>query len=191
MACWIRLVLRRVTQANGLPGCLLPACLRLVCVKWPWERPLSLCLQPLLVAVHKDQKGDDDERGQYGAGDGDRACQPVNAITEVVASQTKQRSPHNSTQSVEEQKAGPAHPIRPGQERGPCPQYSDKAPKEDDLAAVLHEEVLPQLQLAFIQTNIVTVAAQETVAAHASNYEAEVITQDSATGSSHDHQQNG
>ena len=110
--------------------------------------------------MHKDQKGDDDERGQYGAGDGDRPCQPVNVITEVVASQAKECSPHDSTQSVEEQKARPAHPIRPGQERGPGPQHGDKAPKEDDLAAMLHEEVLSKFQLAFIQTNIVTVTAQ-------------------------------
>src|SRR5205085_11111596 len=109
----------------------------------------------------------------------------------VLTPQARRRTPHHSTQGGEEQKAGPAHPIRPSQERGPGAQHRNKAPKEDDLAAVLHEEVLSQFQLAFIQTNIATVATQETVAAHASDYEAEVITQDSATGSSHNHQQNG
>src|SRR5260370_24416808 len=115
----------------------------------------------------------------------------MNVITEVVASQAEECGPHDSPQSVEEQKARPAHPIRPGQERGPGPQHGDKAPKEDDLAAVLHEEVLSQFQLAFIHANKAPVATQQSVAAPPSNHQAEIITQDGATGSSHDHQENG
>ena len=115
----------------------------------------------------------------------------MNAITQEVASQTEERGPHDASQGVEEEKARPAHLIGPGQESGPGSQHGDKAPKEDDLAAVLHEEVLPQFQLAFIQTNIATVAAQETVAALASDPEAEIIAQDGATGGSHDHERNG
>src|SRR5712692_8087708 len=101
----------------------------------------------------------------------------MNVIAEEVASQAIERRPHDSSQGVEEQKARPAHAIRPCQERGPGPQHGDKAPKEDHLAAVLHEEVLSQFQLAFIQANKATVATQQTIAAHASNHEAEIITQ--------------
>src|SRR5712691_4791617 len=115
----------------------------------------------------------------------------MNGITQEVASYSKERGPHDAPQRVEEQKGGPAHPIRPGQERGPGPQHRDKASKEDHLATMLQEEVLPQFQLALIKTNRAAIAAQQTVATFASNPEAQIITQNGPTGGSYNHESKG
>ncbi len=69
-----------------------------------------------------------------------------------------------------------------GQERGPHAQHRHKASEEDDCASAPAKEVETQFQLALVETDEVTVAAQQAVAALAPNPEAEVIAQDGPAG---------
>ena len=62
---------------------------------------------------------------------------------------------------------------------------------EDDFAAMLAEEVLPQFHFALIEAKVMTVATQQTVATFAPNPVAQIIAQNCATGGRRDHQPNG
>src|SRR5438105_11236942 len=100
----------------------------------------------------------------------------MHVVTQEIAAQPIQCRPDDAPCCIEEQKAGPGHAIGPGQECSPGPQHGDKAPEEDDFAAMAQEEVLPQLQPALLKANIATIAPQQTVAALASDPETEIIT---------------
>src|SRR5258708_15479453 len=140
------------------------------------------------MAAHVDQERDDGECSQHDGDDSDWPCQPMNVITQEVAPQAIKRGPRNSPQGIEEQKGCPTHPVGSSQERCPDAQYRDKASEEDDLAAVLHEEVLPQFQFALAKVKSRPIPTQEAISPFAPDPEAQVIPQDRAAGSSDDHQ---
>src|SRR5258708_38892463 len=87
----------------------------------------------------------------------------MNVIPPEVAPQAIKRGPRNSPQGIEEQKGCPTHPVGSSQERRPYAQYRDKAPEEDDLAAGLHEEVLPQVQFALATVKSRPIPTQEAI----------------------------
>src|SRR5437660_3505876 len=99
----------------------------------------------------------------------------MNVITQEVASQAIKRGPRNSPQGVEEQKGCPTHPVGSSQERRPDAQNRDIASEEDDLAAVLHEEVLSKFQFTLVKVQSRAVPAQELITPFVPNPEAQVI----------------
>ena len=84
----------------------------------------------------------------------------MHVIPEKVSSQAIESGPNDPAKRIKKEKAALSHPIGPRQKGGPGTQYRDKATKEDDLAAMLTEEILPHFELAFIQANDVARAAQ-------------------------------
>ncbi len=82
-------------------------------------------------------------------------------------------------------------PPSPCQEGCPGTQHSDEAPKEDDLAAMLAEQVQPQFQFALIEADVASVTAQQAEPTFAAHPEPEIIAQDRPAGGCHDHQGNG
>ncbi len=115
----------------------------------------------------------------------------MHVVTQEVAPQPVERGPDDASCCIEEQKALPPHAVGPGQECRPGAQHGDKAPEEDDFAAMPHEKILPQLQPAFLEANIAPIAPQQTVATLAPDPEAEIIPQDRPTGRRRDHHWNG
>jgi hypothetical protein len=61
------------------------------------------------------------------------ACQALNA------------RPDDAAGTIEDEEAAPGHPVDAGEQRCEGAQYRDEAAEEDDLAAVLEEEVLTEL----------------------------------------------
>src|SRR2546425_3224784 len=160
-------------------------------IEWTSKGALSLLLQASLVAPHEDQGRDGDERAQHDCNRSDRPCQPMDIITEEVASQSIERGPGDAPQCVVNQEGSPRHAVGPGQERGPGTQDGNKAPKEDHFAAMLAEEVLPQFHFALIEAKVMTVAAQQTIAAFTPHPVAEIMAYNRPQGRRRDHQRNG
>src|SRR5216683_935051 len=96
----------------------------------------------MLIATQEDQKGDDDQHSQHKRDRAYRSGEPMHVVTQEVAPQPKERGPHDAPCGIEEQKAWPAHAVGPGQECGPGPQHGDKAPEEDEFAAMQNEELV-------------------------------------------------
>ena len=152
---------------------------------------LGLLFQAVLIAMQEEEKSDAEESRQHGSTDPDGSRQPMDVVSQQVAAQSHQASPHDAPKRIEEQKTGPAHLIGPCQEGCPRSQDGDKASEEDHFAAMLEEEILAQLELALIQANIAAIAAQEMVPAFVSDPEPEVIPQDRPAGCRDNHPGNG
>src|SRR2546428_2483353 len=144
----------------------------------------------MLIATQEDQKGDDDQHSQHKRDRAYRSGEPMHVVTQEVAPQPVEGRPDDAPCGIEEQKAGPAHTVGPGQEGCPGAEHGDKASEEDDFAAMPHEEVLPQFQPALLQTNVATIAPQQTVPTLAPDPEAQIITQDRPTGRRRDYHWN-
>src|SRR5260221_2572623 len=161
---------------------------RLIRIKRAGQSSLGLLLQAVFIAAHEDQEGEEGKDSQHDRYDPHWPGQSMHVVTQKIAARSIERGPQHASQGIEEQKAFPPHPVGPGQERGPHAEESDEAPEKDHLAAVPHEEIEPQFQLALIEAKEATVAAQQTVPALAPGPEAEVIAQDRSARSCRDHQ---
>src|SRR5260221_14439294 len=135
----------------------------------------GLLFQAMLMAMQEEEKSDADESCQHGCADPDWSRKPMDVVAQKVATQSHQAGPHDSSQRIEEQKTGPAHLIGSRQKRRPRSQDGDKAPEEDDFAAMLQKKVLAQFELAFIQADGAPVAEQQAVASLAAYPEPQVI----------------
>ncbi len=60
----------------------------------------------------------------------------LDLFTEGVGPEAKHRRPENGASGIEEEKAGPRHPIDAGKERREHPEQRNEAPEEDNLAAM-------------------------------------------------------
>ncbi len=109
-----------------------------------------LVLQTPFVAAHDDEGSDDEVHAQHERYDADRPHQPVDIVAEQIAAHPVERCPDDAPKGIEEQKARPAQAIGPGQKRSLCAQHGDEAPQEDDFTPMLHEQILPQFQLALL-----------------------------------------
>lgn len=89
--------------------------------------------------------------------------------------------------SVKNQKTPPGHPVGTGQKRRERAQHGDELAEEHDLAAMLQKEVLAQLYAALGDSDVAAVAEQEGIAKLAADPEANVISDDCASGRRDDH----
>src|SRR4051812_5217425 len=114
------------------------------------ENALRLVLQALLVAAGGGESDHPQERGGDPDDDARGAEQPVGLLTEIVAGETQQRCPGDAAGNVERKKAPPIHLVDAGEERGEGAEHGDEASEENDLAAVLAEEIHAELHLALV-----------------------------------------
>ena len=80
---------------------------------------------------------------------------------EHVAKPTHQRCPNDSPESVIDEETAGIETVGSGENSCEGPQYGDEPSKEDDLSAVPQEQVLPDLQLLLVDSDVSPVADQE------------------------------
>src|SRR6187401_2110082 len=104
----------------------------------------------------------------------------LDIFAEHVGAEAEQRRPENGASSIGDEEARPRHAIDAGQERGEDPEKSDEAAEEDDLAAMLHEEILPDLDAGLGQADVAAIANEHREADRPPDPIADIFTVDSA-----------
>ena len=82
----------------------------------------------------------------------------LDVFAEHVGAEAEQRRPEDGAGSIGNEEARPRHAIDAGEERGEHPEKGDEAAEEHDLAAMLHEEILADLDARLGQADVVPIA---------------------------------
>ncbi len=118
------------------------------------------------------------------------SLQSARFLAEIIRSETVHAGPQDAARRVEQQEGKPGHAIGPGEQGGKRAEQRDEATEEHDLAAMTPKQILPDLDLALGQADVVTVAQQERIADLPPDPEPDDAADDRARRGSHDHQSN-
>ena len=130
------------------------------------------------LAPYDDNRGHGGGRGGGPEGEADGAGCLAEGVAGVVGGEAVDGGPQDAAGGVAEEETRPPHPVDAGQHGGVRPEHRNEPAEKDDLAAVAIEDVPPDLQLRFVNADIMAVLTQETVTAGATDPEADVIAQD-------------
>ena len=144
------------------------------------KRSLRLFLERLLVGADEARGDDRADHGddEHGEPDGPRVM--LERAAEQIAASAEDRRPDDPARRVEEKERLPIVAIDAGEKRRKSPQHRDEAAEKHDLAAVLEEEILPDLEPPLVQANVVSVSVDERKAELAADPIAAIVAEDRA-----------
>src|SRR6266516_3915165 len=143
-----------------------------------------------LTAAQQDRPAEDDDEHHHRQTDLQWSLQSARFLAEIIRSETVHAGPQDAARGVEQQEGKPRHAIGPGEQGGNRAEQRDEATEEHDLAAMTPKQILPDLDLALGQADVVTVAQQERIADLPPDPEPDDAADDRARRGSHDHQSN-
>src|SRR5208282_755070 len=95
--------------------------------------------------------------------------------------------PDDPARRVEQEEPLPVEAVDPGEKRRECAQDCDEAAEKNNLAAVLHEQILAELQPTFVEPHIATVSIGDRKAKFAADPIAAIVAEDRSGCGGADH----
>src|SRR5258708_37224235 len=143
-----------------------------------WDGAVGLSHQPLPVARYEPDKSHDCKRSKNAADDRCGLREVVDLRSKHVSARAEHDCPNEPARRVERKETPPGHAVRAGKERGVGPENGDEAAEEHDLAAVLEEEVLAELEPFFVEADEPAVPAEQPAAPPMADRVTEVVPAD-------------
>lgn len=109
-----------------------------------------------------------------------RAAHALETVAKGISRQAVSRSPDNASGRIEEQESSPVHAIDAGEKGCECAQHGHEPAEEHDLAAMSRKEVLPELDVALVDSCQMATAEQKRVPESPAEYIPDAIADDRA-----------
>lgn len=103
-------------------------------------------------------------------------------VAETIRGKGVEGGPEDASRGVVDEKPSPRHPSRTGEKGRVRAKDRNEPTEEDDLGSVTIEEVSNDLELRFVQSNDVSVAADQSIAADPAEHEADVVAHNGRRG---------
>src|SRR5260221_3131507 len=149
-------------------------------IERPRKGAFGLGCEAALVMPNGDEGGEKEDCGNDEDDDSGGAEKMARLLAEIVSAKADHGRPSDPPGNIESKEAAPIHLIDAGEQRGEGTEHGNEPPKEDDLAAMLVEQVHAELHLGLVEMEVAAITQQQLVAELAADPVANIVPEHGA-----------